>query len=211
MNKFYIFLGSKFGSICSNKKKFKSDVETFFAEESIQIKQIDVRQTHGNRYHAFVTLFFSSNEKLVEFISSIQSSSVKYRVINHTWKIYQYLSKKDRKVELNTAFCEDSCDEEVVLGDNVLDEEEEGGAWEEAQEEAREEEEQEAGEEAELIKQDDKEISFIEYEEPVYQYEYNEYESIYTWLVTPQLHELKKAEEMKEICRWLSTSFWQRT
>jgi hypothetical protein len=30
-------------------------------------------------------------------------------------------------------------------------------------------------------------------------------------LVTPQLHELKKAEEMKELCRWLSTSFWERT
>jgi hypothetical protein len=52
------------------------------------------------------------------------------------------------------------------------------------------------------------EISFIS---PVYDYEDNEYESIYTWLVTPQLHELKKAEEMKELCRWLSTSFWERT
>jgi hypothetical protein len=211
MNKFYIFLGSKFGNIFANKKKFKSDVETFFAEESIQVKQVDIRQTHSNRYHAFVTLYFVSKEKLAEYISLIRAAptSIKYLVINNTWKIYEYIPKNNRKFELNAAFCEedDDDDAEVVVGDNVLEESEE--------------------------EQNDKEVSFIEYEdteyedtkyedtkyedteyeEPSYEhvYEYNEYESIYTWLVTPQLHELKKAEEMKELCRWLSTSFWERT
>ena len=80
MNKFYIFLGSKFGNIFANKKKFKSDVETFFAEESIQVKQVDIRQTHSNRYHAFVTLCFVSKEKLAEYISLIRAAptSIKY-------------------------------------------------------------------------------------------------------------------------------------
>jgi hypothetical protein len=249
MNKFYIFLGSKFGNIAWNKKNFKVEVETFFSKDSVRIKHIDIRHTHGNRYHAFVTLLFLSNEKMKAFNSLIRCASTKYTVINETWKIYQYISKSER---LNTAFCEDN-DEEVVIdsGENVFEDEatatdkataelsekatdevtaeataelSENVATAELSEnvataEASENATAEALETAEATtyevttyendeQSNDTEISFID---PVYEYEYNEYESIYTWLVTPQLHELKKAEEMKELCRWLATSFWERT
>ena len=222
MNKFYIFLGSRFGNIAWNKKKFKLEVETFFSKDSVQVKKIDIRHTHGNRYHAFVTLLFVSNEKMKAFNSLIRCASTKYIVINEAWKIYQYISKSER---LNTAFCEDN-DEEVVIdsGESVFDDEEQ--ATDEAQ--ATDELSETATDELQVTNElsetattyvaqatyeydqhsNESEISFIS---PVYDYEDNEYESIYTWLVTPQLHELKKAEEMKELCRWLSTSFWERT
>ena len=222
MNKFYIFLGSRFGNIAWNKKKFKLEVETFFSKDSVQVKKIDSRHTHGNRYHAFVTLLFVSNEKMKAFNSLIRCASTKYIVINEAWKIYQYISKSER---LNTAFCEDN-DEEVVIdsGESVFDDEEQ--ATDEAQ--ATDELSETATDELQVTNElsetattyvaqatyeydqhsNESEISFIS---PVYDYEDNEYESIYTWLVTPQLHELKKAEEMKELCRWLSTSFWERT
>ena len=239
MNKFYIFLGSRFGNIVWNKKKFKLEVETFFSKDSVQVKKIDIRHTHGNRYHAFVTLLFVSNEKMKAFNSLIRCASTKYIVINEAWKIYQYISKSER---LNTAFCEDN-DEEVVIdsGENVFDDEEQATdelsenvatdelsetAIDEAQ--ATDELSETATDELQVTNElsetattyvaqatyeydqhsNESEISFIS---PVYDYEDNEYESIYTWLVTPQLHELKKAEEMKELCRWLSTSFWERT
>jgi hypothetical protein len=132
-------------------------------------------------------------------------------VINEAWKIYQYISKSER---LNTAFCEDN-DEEVVIdsGENVF--EDEAQATDELSENVATDELSETA--TTYVAQstyeydqhsNESEISFIN---PVYEYENNEYESIYTWLVTPQLHELKKAEEMKELCRWLSTSFWERT
>ena len=222
MNKFYIFLGSRFGNIAWNKKKFKLEVETFFSKDSVQVKKIDIRHTHGNRYHAFVTLLFVSNEKMKAFNSLIRCASTKYIVMNEAWKIYQYISKSER---LNTAFCEDN-DEEVVIdsGESVFDDEEQ--ATDEAQ--ATYELSETATDELQVTNElsetattyvaqatyeydqhsNESEISFIS---PVYDYEDNEYESIYTWLVTPQLHELKKAEEMKELCRWLSTSFWERT
>ena len=222
MNKFYIFLGSRFGNIAWNKKKFKLEVETFFSKDSVQVKKIDIRHTHGNRYHAFVTLLFVSNEKMKAFNSLIRCASTKYIVINESWKIYQYISKSER---FNTAFCEDN-DEEVVIdsGESVFDDEEQ--ATDEAQ--ATYELSETATDELQVTNElsetattyvaqatyeydqhsNESEISFIS---PVYDYEDNEYESIYTWLVTPQLHELKKAEEMKELCRWLSTSFWERT
>jgi hypothetical protein len=256
MNKFYIFLGSKFGNIAWNKKNFKVEVETFFSKDSVRIKHIDIRHTHGNRYHAFVTLLFLSNEKMKAFNSLIRCASTKYTVINETWKIYQYISKSER---LNTAFCEDN-DEEVVIdsGENVFEDEATATAelsdkaTAEATDKATDKATAEATDKATAEATDkataelsenvataelsenataealetaeattyevttyendeqsnDTEISFID---PVYEYEYNEYESIYTWLVTPQLHELKKAEEMKELCRWLATSFWERT
>lgn len=216
MNKFYIFLGSRFGNIAWNKKKFKLEVETFFSKDSVQVKKIDIRHTHGNRYHAFVTLLFVSNEKMKAFNLLIRCASTKYIVINEAWKIYQYISKSER---LNTAFCEDN-DEEVVIdsGESVF--EDEAQATDELSETATDELQvtNELSETATTYvaqatyeydqHSNESEISFIS---PVYDYEDNEYESIYTWLVTPQLHELKKAEEMKELCRWLSTSFWERT
>lgn len=216
MNKFYIFLGSRFGNIAWNKKKFKLEVETFFSKDSVQVKKIDIRHTHGNRYHAFVTLLFVSNEKMKAFNLLIRCASTKYIVINEAWKIYQYISKSER---LNTAFCEDN-DEEVVIdsGESVF--EDEAQATDELSETATDELQvtNELSETATTYvaqatyeydqHSSETEISFIS---PVYDYEDNEYESIYTWLVTPQLHELKKAEEMKELCRWLSTSFWERT
>ena len=278
MNKFYIFLGSRFGNIAWNKKKFKLEVETFFSKDSVQVKKIDIRHTHGNRYHAFVTLLFVSNEKMKAFNSLIRCASTKYIVMNEAWKIYQYISKSER---LNTAFCEDN-DEEVVIdsGESVFDDEEQATdelsenvatdelsenvatdelsetATDELSEKAIDELSETAADEAQATDKlsetatdeaqatdelsetatdelqvtnelsetattyvaqatyeydqhsSESEISFIS---PVYDYEDNEYESIYTWLVTPQLHELKKAEEMKELCRWLSTSFWERT
>ena len=202
MNKFYIFLGSRFGNIAWNKKKFKLEVETFFSKDSVQVKKIDIRHTHGNRYHAFITLLFVSNEKMKAFNSLIRCASTKYIVINEAWKIYQYISKSER---LNTAFCEDN-DEEVVIdsGENVF--EDEAQATDELSETATTYVAQVTYEYDQHS--NESEISFIT---PVYDYEDNEYESIYTWLVTPQLHELKKAEEMKELCRWLSTSFGERT
>ena len=211
MNKFYIFLGSRFGNIAWNKKKFKLEVETFFSKDSVQVKKIDIRHTHGNRYHAFITLLFVSNEKMKAFNSLIRCASTKYIVINEAWKIYQYISKSER---LNTAFYEDN-DEEVVIdsGENVF--EDEAQATDELSENVATDELSETA--TTYVAQstyeydqhsNESEISFIT---PVYDYEDNEYESIYTWLVTPQLHELKKAEEMKELCRWLSTSFGERT
>ena len=220
MNKFYIFLGSRFGNIAWNKKKFKLEVETFFSKDSVQVKKIDIRHTHGNRYHAFITLLFVSNEKMKAFNSLIRCASTKYIVINEAWKIYQYISKSER---LNTAFYEDN-DEEVVIdsGENVF--EDEAQATDELSENVATDELSENVATDELSEtattyvaqstyeydqhSNESEISFIT---PVYDYEDNEYESIYTWLVTPQLHELKKAEEMKELCRWLSTSFGERT
>ena len=199
MNKFYIFLGSTFGNIAWNKKNFKLEVETFFSGQSVTVKQIDIRQTHGNRYHAFVTLLFLSNEKMKVFDSLIRCASTKYIVINETWKIYKYISKSER---LNTAFCDDNDEEVIDSGENVFEDEVQGttdeGTTYEVQGTTYEYDEH----------PNEGEISYIN---PVYEYEDNEYESIYTWLVTPQLHEIKKAEEMKELCRWLSTSFWERT
>ena len=223
MNKFYIFLGSRFGNIAWNKKKFKLEVETFFSKDSVQVKKIDIRHTHGNRYHAFVTLLFVSNEKMKAFNSLIRCASTKYIVINEAWKIYQYISKSER---LNTAFCEDNDEEVIDSGESVFDDEEQ--ATYELSETATDELSETATDKAQATDElsetattyvaqatyeydqhsNESEISFIN---PVYDYEDNEYESIYTWLVTPQLHELKKAEEMKELCRWLSTSFWERT
>lgn len=223
MNKFYIFLGSRFGNIAWNKKKFKLEVETFFSKDSVQVKKIDIRHTHGNRYHAFVTLLFVSNEKMKAFNLLIRCASTKYIVINEAWKIYQYISKSER---LNTAFCEDNDEEVIDSGESVFDDE--AQATDELSETATDELSETATDELQVTNElsetattyvaqatyeydqhsNESEISFIS---PVYDYEDNEYESIYTWLVTPQLHELKKAEEMKELCRWLSTSFWERT
>ena len=215
MNRFYIFLGSKFGNIAWNKKNFKLEVETFFSGESVTVKQIDIRQTHGNRYHAFVTLLFLSNEKMKVFDSLIRCASTKYIVINETWKIYKYISKSER---LNTAFCDDNDEEVIDSGENVFEDEVQGttdevqGTTDEVQgttDEVQGTTDEVQGTTYEYDEHPNEgEISYIN---PVYDYEYNEYESIYTWLVTPQLHELKQAEEMKELCRWLSTSFWERT
>jgi hypothetical protein len=188
MNKFYIFLGSRFGNIAWNKKKFRMEVEAFFSKEekAVQIKQLDIRSTHGSRYHAFIDLVFDSKEKMKEFISLIRDGSTKYRVINESWKLYEYVSKKDR---LNTAFCEDNDEEEEVVASN---------------ENVFEEEEEEKEEEEEVT-----EISFIE---PVNNEDNDvEYESIYNWLITPQPYELKQAEEIKSLCKWLATPYWERT
>jgi hypothetical protein len=235
MNKFYIFLGSTFGNIAWNKKHFKLEVETFFSGQSVTVKQIDIRQTHGNRYHAFVTLLFLSNEKMKVFDSLIRCASTKYIVINDTWKIYKYISKSER---LNTAFCDDNDEEVIDSGENVFEDEVQGTTDEGTTDEGTTDEgttDEGTNDEIQAttykvqgtndeIQATTNEVQGTTYEydehpnegeisyiNPVYEYEDNEYESIYTWLVTPQLHEIKKAEEMKELCRWLSTSFWERT
>ena len=221
MNKFYIFLGSTFGNIAWNKKNFKLEVETFFSGQSVTVKQIDIRQTHGNRYHAFVTHLFLSNEKMKVFDSLIRCASTKYIVINETWKIYKYISKSER---LNTAFCDDNDEEVIDSGENVFEDEVQGTTDEGTTYEVQGTTDEGTTDEGTTDEGTTYEVQGTTYEydehpnegeisyiNPVYEYEDNEYESIYTWLVTPQLHEIKKAEEMKELCRWLSTSFWERT
>jgi len=187
MNKFYLFLGPRNGSnVAWNKKKFYSEIEAYFLKQNIQIKQLDIRYTYC-KYHAFITLFFASKEKIEEFNSIIQMSPNRYIFINDSWKIYQYIQKKDR---LNTAFCEDSENDEVAVSsssstnnENVFEEEEE---------------------------EEPTEVSIIE-PEPEEEEEQDQYESIYTWLITPQQHELKQREDIASLCKWLATPYWERT
>ena len=206
MNKFYIFLGNRSGPVFFLKKMFKNQIEAYFNKQGISVKNLDVRQTQSTKYHAFLTLVFKSAQECYDYFGSIRNSVNKYLVINNEWKIYEFVHKEQRKLDMGFIKPEPNERDEVV--GNVFDEEDK--SIDEEDEEENEEEEEENEEDSEY----DAEISIIEKEDLPNGEEEEEadYESIYKWLVTPQEEEhQRQIEEIKSLCKWLATPYWERT
>ncbi len=237
MNKFYIFLGNRSGNIFFLKKMFKNQIEAYFNKQGIAIKNLDVRQTQGIKYHAFLTLVFKSAQECYDYFGNIRNSVNKYLVINDEWKIYEFVHKENRKHDLG--FIKHEPDERDEIVGNVCDEEEsvskesydKDSTEEESSEKDNSEKDLSEGDsldressekdlydsessEEESCEEDDsiesEEDDSIESEEE--KEDVSEYEKIYNWLVTPDAEDHRKQiEEIKSLCKWLATPYWERT
>jgi hypothetical protein len=199
MNKFYIFLGNRSGNIFFLKKMFKNQIEAYFNKQGIAIKNLDVRQTQGIKYHAFLTLVFKSAQECYDYFGNIRNSVNKYLVINDEWKIYEFVHKENRKHDLG--FIKHEPDERDEIVGNVFDEEESV---------SKESYDKDSTEEDSSEKESCEEEDSIESEEE--KEDVSEYEKIYNWLVTPDAEDHRKQiEEIKSLCKWLATPYWERT
>ncbi len=199
MNKFYIFLGNRSGNVFFLKKMFRNQIEIYFNKQGIGVKNLDIRQTQGTRYHAFLTLVFKSAQECYDYFGSIRNSVNKFLVINNDeWKIYEFVHKEHRKHDLG--FLKHDPEERDEIVGNVFDEEESD----------KESSDKESSDNEVSANDDDDDSISIELEEEKDD-ELKEYEKIYNWLVTPdeEAHR-KQIEEIKSLCKWLATPYWER-
>ena len=226
MNKFYIFLGNRSGNVFFLKKMFRNQIEIYFNKQGIGVKNLDIRQTQGTKYHAFLTLVFKSAQECYDYFGSIRNSVNKFLVINNDeWKIYEFIHKEHRKHDLG--FLKHEPDERDEIVGNVFDEEEsdkhsvdkvsdeessdnEVSVNEVSDNEVSDEVSDEESSDEVSEDNDDDSISTEPEEEK--DDELKEYEKIYNWLVTPdeEAHR-KQIEEIKSLCKWLATPYWERT
>ena len=201
MNKFYIFLGNRSGPVFFLKKMFKNQIETYFNKQGISVKNLDVRQTQSTKYHAFLTLVFNSAQECYDYFGSIRNSVNKYLVINNEWKIYEFVHKENRKLDMGFIKPEPNERDEVV--GNVFDEEE---SFDNSQEESS----VDSQEESSVDSQEESSVDSISNEKEEDD-DLSEYEKIYKWLVTPEEEEhQRQIEEIKALCNWLATPHWER-
>lgn len=214
MNKFYIFLGNKSGNSLFWRKFYTREIEEYFLGHGIGVKHLDVRQTHGYKYHAFLTLIFKSAEECFDFFGKIRNSVFKYMVVNGEWKIYEYLPKVNR---LNYGFMKHDADEQDEEVGNVFEEDDQSREDDQStaaslsQKSSDKSSESEEGDEH-IESEGEEDDESIEPEEEEENEDMDEYEKIYKWLVTPEEEEHRKQiEEIKSLCKWLATPYWERT
>ena len=106
--KFYISVGGRSGySIPSNKQFFEHRLKHFFETYdagNVKLHKVDIRYSYKS-YHAFISLSFTTRQRLNQLVEMIDSSKNNHVIISPGWKIYNYIPKHERK--LNTAFCEE--------------------------------------------------------------------------------------------------------
>ena len=199
---------------------FKNQIEAYFNKQGIAIKNLDVRQTQGIKYHAFLTLVFKSAQECYDYFGNIRNSVNKYLVINDEWKIYEFVHKENRKHDLG--FIKHEPDERDEIVGNVFDEEESVSKesydkdnssekdLSEGESSEKDLSDSESSEEESLDSESSLEEDSIESEEE--KEDVSEYEKIYNWLVTPDAEDHRKQiEEIKSLCKWLATPYWERT
>jgi hypothetical protein len=189
---------------------FKNQIEAYFNKQGISVKNLDVRQTQSTKYHAFLTLVFKSAQECYDYFGSIRNSVNKYLVINNEWKIYEFVHKEQRKLDLGFIKPEPNERDEVV--GNVFDEEESSvESQEESSVDSHDDSSVESQDESLDNSQEESSVDSISNEKEEDD-DLSEYEKIYKWLVTPEEEEhQRQIEEIRSLCKWLATPYWERT
>lgn len=230
--KFYISLGGRSGhTIPSNKKFFEHRLKHFFETyddaANVKLFKADIRYSYKS-YHAFISLSFTTRERLNKFVEMIDSSKNNHVIISPGWKIYNYIPKHERK--LNTAFCQEDGDEpDNNENENVFEDEPSnehlgpvsGGSDNDEgegpnNEENNNENENVIGEEPDneydgtlstgndavdnVDPMDDENIETIPEDDD------QDMERIYTWLITPSK---TIDDEINAAFRWLRRPYWE--
>lgn len=193
-SRFYIFLGIYYGYAYEVKRALRAEIEFFFASIGTNICQCDIRQSHGFKYHMFITIVFQTSLERSQWVNRIDPETGS--VINGKWKIFNYITRRERQQLLNNGFYEeDSYDAaNVAATHNTI-------IYSVTNNNTVFEEEEVAVEEVK------KAIPVVEEKDD----SMDEYETIYKWLMTPQKTELQREiEEIKETARWLATPYWER-
>jgi len=183
-SRFYIFLGIYYGYAYEVKRALRAEIEYFFASIGVNICQCDVRQSHGFKYHMFINIVFQTSLERSEWVNRIDPETGS--IINGKWRIFHYITRRERQQQLNNGFYED--DSYHTPSVNAIVSTNNNTVFQEEQEEV-------------------KAIPVVEEKDD----SMDEYESIYKWLITAQQTELQREiEEIKETARWLATPYWER-
>jgi hypothetical protein len=231
--KFYISVGGRSGhSIPSNKKFFENRLKQFFETYdagNVKLFKLDIRYSYKS-YHAFISLSFTTRQRLNQLVEMIDSSKNNHVIISPGWKIYNYIPKHERK--LNTGFCEeDGVEPDNNENENVFDEDEpfneylrpispsnesDGGSNDEGTNNEDEnviEDESENEHGGSISPGDDKSNEPIDNNDPknienietVHEDDDQDMERIYTWLITPSQ---TIDDEINSAFRWLRRPYW---
>jgi hypothetical protein len=132
----------------------------------------------------FINIIFQTSLEKSQWVNRIDPETGS--VINGKWKIFHYITRRERQQQLNNGFYEyysydmPSVNAVVSTNNNTVFQEEE---------------------------EEVKAIPVVEEKDD----SMDEYESIYKWLITAQQTELQREiEEIKETARWLATPYWER-
>jgi hypothetical protein len=183
-SRFYIFLGIYYGYAYEVKRALRAEIEYFFASIGVNICQCDVRQSHGFKYHMFINIVFQTSLERSEWVNRIDPETGS--IINGKWRIFHYITRRERQQQLNNGFYED--DSYHTPSVNAIVSTNNNTVFQEEQEEVKA---------IPVVEENDDSM--------------DEYESIYKWLITAQQTELQREiEEIKETARWLATPYWER-
>lgn len=185
-SRFYIFLGIYYGYAHEVKRALRAEIEYFFASIGVNICQCDVRQSHGFKYHMFINIVFQTSLEKSQWVNRIDPETGS--VINGKWKIFHYITRRERQQQLNNGFYEDdSYYTQTTMNALLVSTNNNNTVFQEEEEV--------------------KAIPVVEEKDD----SMDEYESIYKWLITAQQTELQREiEEIKETARWLATPYWER-
>jgi hypothetical protein len=123
-SRFYISLGTYHGFAYEVKRFLRAEIELFFASIGTNISQCDIRQSHGCKYNAFITIVFPTSLAKLQWTNSIDP--VCGATINGKWKIHHYITRRERQQQLNNDFYEVSYDiggaDNYTSNENVFEE-----------------------------------------------------------------------------------------